>query len=171
MTDLAPSIYVACLASYNNGILHGDLIDATQEPDDIMADVQTVLKESPMPNAEEWAIHDYNDFAGLSLSEYESFEKVHELAAFLQEHGKLGRLLLENFDDTEEADKAITESYCGEYTCIGNFAEELTESTTQIPNNLVYYIDYRRMGRDMELSGDIFTVITAHDEVHVFWSH
>jgi hypothetical protein len=27
------------------------------------------------------------------------------------------------------------------------------------------------MGRDMELGGDIYTIETAHDEVHIFWTH
>jgi hypothetical protein len=30
MSNEAPKIYVACLASYNNGILHGKWIDAVQ---------------------------------------------------------------------------------------------------------------------------------------------
>jgi len=47
----------------------------------------------------------------------------------------------------------------------------LTEGTAQIPENLAYYIDYERMGRDMDLSGDIYTIEAACDEVHVFWSH
>jgi len=46
----------------------------------------------------------------------------------------------------------------------------LTEGT-EIPQYLQFYIDYEKMGRDMELSGDVFTIETAHDEVHVFWSH
>ena len=29
------SIYVACLAAYNNGCLHGAWIDAAQEPEEI----------------------------------------------------------------------------------------------------------------------------------------
>ena len=33
------------------------------------------------------------------------------------------------------------------------------------------YIDYERMGRNMEISGDAFTIETAHDQVHVFWGH
>jgi hypothetical protein len=28
---------------------------------------------------------------------------------------------------------------------------------------------YERMAADMEMSGDIFTIETAHDEVHIFW--
>ncbi|MCB1984079.1 MAG: antirestriction protein ArdA [Nitrosomonas sp.] len=44
---------------------------------------------------------------------------------------------------------------CGCYQSLADFAEELTEDTTQIPENLAYYIDCERMSRDMELSGDI----------------
>ncbi len=49
--------------------------------------------------------------------------------------------------------------------------QELTEGTSEIPKDLEFYIDYERMGRDMEYSGDVFTIETAHDEVHVFWNH
>jgi hypothetical protein len=54
---------------------------------------------------------------------------------------------------------------------LADYAEELTEGTTEIPQHLAYYIDYEKMGREMELSGDIYTITTAHDEVHIFWNH
>jgi len=41
---------------------------------------------------------------------------------------------------------------------MGDYAEELTEQTTQTPETLTYYIDYEKMGRDMEMSGDVFTI-------------
>ncbi len=44
----------------------------------------------------------------------------------------------------------------------------MTTSTSEVPEHLSYYIDYDHMGRDMEMSGDIFPVETAHNEVHVF---
>ena len=56
-------------------------------------------------------------------------------------------------------------------TSFADYTEELTEDTSQIPDNLAYYIDYERMGRDMELNGDIYTIETAYDEVHVFWNN
>ena len=34
----------------------------------------------------------------------------------------------------------------------------------------LYYTDYERMGRDTELSGDIYTIETACEEARVFWS-
>ena len=67
---LKPKIYVACLASYNNGILHGNWIDADIGEDEINEEIQKVLKTSPIEDAEEFAVHDYDDFweAELSLS-------------------------------------------------------------------------------------------------------
>ena len=85
-----PRIYVACLAAYNNGILHGAWIDAlNNDPDEIMVEVQTMLKQSPIPNAEEWSIHDHEGFEGIRLSEWEGFAQVHELAQFIDTHGEL----------------------------------------------------------------------------------
>ncbi len=45
----------------------------------------------------------------------------------------------------------MEENYSGCYKSLADYAEELTEDTSQIPENLVWYIDYERMGRDMEL--------------------
>lgn len=52
-----PRIYVACLAAYNAGRLHGRWIDADKGQDQIWAEVRQMLKESPESRAEEWAIH------------------------------------------------------------------------------------------------------------------
>lgn len=166
-----PKIYVACLAAYNNGILHGSWIDATQGLNGIQDSVNAMLECSPIEDAEEWAIHDYEGFGSYSVSEYEGLESVSEIAEFIEEHGELGAELLAHFSDIDEARNAIEESYCGCYASVADYAQELTEQTGDIPQNLEFYIDYERMGRDMEMSGDIFTIETARDEVHIFWSH
>jgi len=83
----APCIYAACLAAYNNGHLHGRWIDATQDAEDIQAEILEMLRASPIPDAEEWAIHDYEGFAGATLNEYSGIEKVVALAAFIAERG------------------------------------------------------------------------------------
>lgn len=54
---------------------------------------------------------------------------------------------------------------------MADYAQELTEDTGNIPSHLEMYIDYERMGRDMELGGDIFTIETGYQEVQLFWSH
>lgn len=39
-----PRIYVACLAAYNSGHLHGEWINADQDEEDIFADINDVLR-------------------------------------------------------------------------------------------------------------------------------
>ncbi len=52
-----PQIYVVCLAAYNNGILHGEWIDATQDVSTIYDEIHEMLAKSPIEDAEEFAIH------------------------------------------------------------------------------------------------------------------
>lgn len=163
-------IYVACLAAYNNGILHGCWINADQTAWEIWAGVDAMLKASPIHGAEEFAIHDYEGFEGARLSEYQGIESVAELAAFISEHGALGGKLVEYFGDLDEARSAIEDRYAGEYQSVADFAQEFTEQGTQIPESLRYYIDWEHMGRDLAMN-DIMTIETGSQCVHVFWGH
>lgn len=163
-------IYVACLAAYNNGCLHGRWINATT-PDEIWEQVRTMLADSPIPNAEEHAIHDYEGFEGANLSEYASFETVCALADFIAEHGELGAKVHRRFGDSLAEARAAFEDYAGEYRSAADFAEQLHEDTgTEIPESLRYYIDWQALARDMALNGEIMVFQTSFDEVHVFWS-
>jgi antirestriction protein len=65
----------------------------------------------------------------------------------------------------------IGTNYNGCYSSLADYAEELTTKTSEVPEHLAFYIDYERMVRDMELGGDIFTIETGYQEVHIFWSH
>lgn len=169
--EVTPRIYVACLAAYNSGTLHGDWIDAAQDKDAILEEIRGMLSRSPEPMAEEWAIHDYEGFHGLTLHEYEDIEKVAAIATFIEEHGKLGAELLSHCGgDIEEATAAMEDQYRGCYTSLESFAEELYAECYEIPKYLQNYIDYEAIARDMELSGDVFTIETRFDEIHVFWS-
>lgn len=168
-----PSIYVADLAAYNNGYLHGVWIDATQELDNIWDQVKEMLKASPVgKEAEEWAIHDYMGFEGVYISEHQCFETARELALFVEERGELGAKVLDQFGgDIEQAGRALEESYAGEYKNLADFAEELTTDTSEVPQHLEYYIDYEAMGRDLELGGDVYSIELAYEEVHIFWNY
>lgn len=164
-------IYVADLAAYNNGKLHGVWIDATDDPQNIWEQIHAMLVASPEPDAEEYAIHDYEGFDGYSVSKHEGIESVHEVACFIEEHPDYGGDLLSHFcGNLEEARRAAEECYTGCYSSLADYAQELTEQTSEIPQHLEFYIDYERMGRDMELSGDVFTIETGYQDVHVFWS-
>lgn len=161
-------IYVADLAAYNNAILHGVWIDATQTPDEMNEQIQAMLKQSPVDDAEEYAIHDHEGFERAPVSEWESLDNIHTMACFIAEYGALGAELINHFGDIAEAVKSVEEGYHGCYASIGDYAEQFTEETTDIPQHIQYYIDFDRMGREWEMSGDIYTIETAHNEVHVF---
>lgn len=165
-----PKIYVACLAAYNNGLLHGRWIDADQDADAIRSEIADMLKASPIAGAKEYAIHDYEDFAGINIDEYTGVDQVVERAAFAVEHGTLGALLFEYYGEVEAAREALEFNYCGVFRSLADYIEELTGETTEIPENLRAYIDWDAMARDAELNGDFLTVKTAWDEVHVFWA-
>ncbi len=164
-----PRIYVACLAAYNNGYLHGAWIDAAQESWAIYDAVRVMLAASPIAGAEEWAIHDYEGFSGIRIEEYASFDRVSELASFLAEHGAIGAALLDYYSgDLVEAREALADRYLGQHPSLADYVQEVTEETTAIPQPLRYYIDYAAMARDAELNGELFTVSTAWNAVHVF---
>ena len=167
-----PRIYVACVAAYNNGYLHGAWIDAAQEPWAIYDEVKAMLAASPITGAEEWAIHDYEGFGGARIEEYAIFDHVSELAAFIAEHGALGVALLDHCNgELDDAREAIEDRHLGSYASLADYVQEVTEDSTAIPHALRYYIDWRAMARDAEINGDLFTVQTAWDAVHVFAGH
>ena len=166
-SQTTPRIYVACLAAYNNGMLHGRWIDANKDAQDIHDEIKEMLTTSPIPNSEEFAIHDYEGFGGLKLSEYESIEKVAEFAALIEEHGEAwcayaGYVGLEyaTVEDFEDA-------YAGQWDSEEDFAENLASETMEIPKYLEYYIDYEKLARDLFIN-DYFSVDGSDFKVHVF---
>jgi len=49
-------------------------------------------------------------------------------------------------------------------------AEQERHGLVLVPEALRYYVDWDAMARDAEMGGDLFTIETAHGEVHVFSS-
>lgn len=45
-----PKFYAACLASYNNGVLHGAWIDASSDEEEMQEAINKMLRESKFPN-------------------------------------------------------------------------------------------------------------------------
>lgn len=169
LTVEQPRIYVACLAAYNRGYLHGAWIDAAQDAWDLWDAVQHMLAASPEAGSEEWAIHDYEGFGCFRIGEQEDLEKIADMAEFIRASGTLGAALLRHFEgDVQEAREILRNRYMGCYTSAADYMRELIEETTEIPQSLRYYVDWEAMARDAELSGDLFTLSTAHDQVHVF---
>jgi antirestriction protein len=164
----SPRIYVACLASYNAGILHGEWIDICDDIDQTWNEIRAILGNSPEPDAEEWTIHDYEGFGNFRISEFESIEQIHEFAAFIEEHGELGTLLLAEYCGDLVTARNMAENYIGCYSSMADYAQELTEESVEIPESLKYYIDYESMARDMKCNGEIVEIEVSFREVHLF---
>ncbi len=168
-TTEQPRIYVACLAAYNNGYLHGEWIDAAQEPWPLYDAVRAMLSASPVAGAEEWAIHDYEGFGGVRIGEHTGLDRVSELAAFIATHDEVGAAVLDYYSGSlDEAREALADRYLGAHASLADYMQEVTEETATIPHALRHYIDYAAMARDAEMSGDLFSLTTAFDVVHVF---
>lgn len=161
-----PKIYVACLAAYNSGYLHGQWIEVGDK-ETVFEEIKAMLAKSPIPNAEEWAIHDYEGFYGLRLSEYESIEAVVELAEMIKEHGEAWASYA-GYVGIEYATKEnFEEAYQGEWDSEEDFAENLAHETMEIPKHLEFYIDYEKFARDLFIN-DYFSSEADNGGVYVF---
>ncbi len=163
-----PKIYVADLAAYNNGYLHGVWIDVTKDLDVIWDKVNTMLKKSPVgPTAEEYAIHDFECFDGYRVEEYESFETLHDIALFLKEHGDVASAALSYCSDLDEAREMVEDRYHGCHESEEEFAAQLYEDCHEIPESLQNYIDYAKLARDLFIN-DFISVEDKDHNIHVF---
>jgi antirestriction protein len=166
MTILNPHIYVVCLAAYHAGILHGQWIDANQDVSELHDAIQTMLSKSPVRDAEEWAIHDTEDFGDITVKQYQGLESISKMAAFIVEHGELGAALINNLGYLEDAEQAMEECYRGVFKNEEKFAEQYIKEIEPVPEYLDGYINYEKLARDLFIS-DFFTLEVAGG-MHVF---
>ena len=136
-------IYVACLASYNNGKYHGDWIDLEQciEQEDIQAGIDWVIATSPEPGAEEYAVHDSVGLPSyLSRNEWPNLGELIDWADGLsavidQDSREAYRLACEDLGETIDED-SFRETYCGCYSSGEDYAQELAEELGSIPEGV-----------------------------------
>lgn len=147
-----PKIYVACLASYNSGILYGKWIDADQSVNELNDEINTMLAESSIEDAEEWAIHDYEGF-GERLSENEDLETIVKHVEFITEYEELGQALLADYN-IEDAQTMLEDHYHGTYDSEVDFAWYVFEEyhSNPIPGNWICYFDCEAFARDLFIS-------------------
>jgi antirestriction protein len=145
-----PRIYIACLAAYNDGRLHGRWSDAT-DAEEIGDTIATVLRTSPIADAEEWAIHDHDGFGDL-IGEYEAIERVAELGAAIEQHGPAFLAYAAHVGKDYASAADFQEHYVGEYDSEEAYAEELADEHGRIAEDPPWplsYIDWGRAARDL----------------------
>ncbi len=177
--ELTPRIYVASLADYNDGRLYGQWIDAAQELDELEHAVVEMLKGSPTPGAEEYAIHDYENFGPLKINEYERLATVSRLALGILTHGPafVHFASLAGTDDVTLNN--FEEAFFGHYESVERYADQVLDDLGYVkevdeivPEYLKPYVtfDVERFARDIELSGDIITS-EGDGGVYIFNGH
>lgn len=171
-TTTAPRIYVACLAAYNNGILHGAWIDADQSADELHEDVKKMLAASPEPGAEEWAIHDFEGFGELRLSEWDSFERVSVIATGIAEHGPAFSAWLSYDPEREPIDaSAFEDAYRGEWDSLRKYAEDFADEiglydAADKSGSSYVVVDIDMLTRDLDI--ELYIVESDHGTIYVF---
>ena len=172
-----PRVYIASLADYNEGRLHGAWIDAAQDEDELGRAVLEMLAHSLSPGAEEWAIHDYEGFGLLHLSEFESLATIAKVAKGIAEHGPAFAAWAAHVGADSELLDAFEEAYMGEWQDGKEFAEqmlddigELEELKSKLSDHLAPYveIDYDSYFDDLVSGGQISTMEKLDGGIYVF---
>jgi antirestriction protein len=145
-------IYVACLASYNNGILYGQWIeieDKTKE--EIQEEIDLILKQSPEPFAEEYAIHDYNgpiSSLASELGEWPDFDELIRIVEFIGNSEDRVKWLASDYSThiaVDNLEDAFTESFYGTFSSEEEFAREYYEEKGYGGFTLIDYVDWKRV--------------------------
>jgi antirestriction protein len=166
---LKPMIYVACLAAYNAGTLHGKWIPGAQDADSLHTEVRELLKQSPEPLAEEWAIHDYEGFGDIRIHEYESLSEVSRLALLIETHGEAFAAYAAHVGTESATEESFLDAYRGHWDSELAYAQDLFDElyAHELPEHIRFYIDYEAFSRDLFLDGHS-SVRSSDFGVHVF---
>lgn len=162
-------IYAACLAAYNSGRLHGVWIDCDgKDADEIQEAISAMLEASPEPDAEEWAIHDFEcpDQLRSAFGECMGLERVQVMAELAEMIGRgdhyaagigLALEVMAPGHDAADVESWIDDAYLGEsrYGPAG-WAEESLEDQgmfQDVPEQLRTYFDFEAYARDCGFDG------------------
>jgi len=165
---MAPRIYVADLAAYNAGILHGEWIELEGlTADDVNERVQDILDRGQkrygnetLSQHEEWAIHDYDEFGSIEIEEYDEFDRVVSLAQGITDHGNAFAEFVSAFGlSAEDALAQFDDAFIGE-TSLKDYAYELADEMMDCEGLSAEslgrrYFDYDQFARDLVLGGDV----------------
>lgn len=142
-------VYVACLASYNEGHLYGQWMNVDA---DLHDNIQAMLENSSILNAEEWAIHDYE--LPFEISEYPNLDElIAKVDAYesLDDNEREGyAAYLEAIDATGTVEQ-FRDAYQGHYDSEIDYAYQYVEDTGMLDNAGVAsnYFDYDSFARDL----------------------
>ena len=165
-----PKYYIACLGSYNNGILSGKWFDWATSDTQYWEQVKEVLDNSQYENAEETAIHDYD--GGVNLGEYPDVDRLTEVGCAMDESSEeIVKAYLEN--QGEDADlQCINDKYVGNYDTEKDFAMSWATDCLGYEENPTWpmsNIDWDGATRDLMF--DFWTAPKQDGTINVFYNN
>ncbi len=179
-------VYIACLASYNCGVLHGEWVDLDGlDADDVRGEIARILRASPRPNttipcpdcgeganatpecttcgskgqipsAEEWAATDYEGFGSLSLGEHPNLDELVNHVDMIGDHGDAWIAFCNHVGEHYATPDGFQDSYHGHHDSAACFAQELCSDSGIELGSLANYIDWEGYARDMGFDGWYF---------------
>lgn len=173
--ELHPRIWIGSLADYNNGTLTGDWVYAAVDDDELVNAAKRIVASSETPDAEEYAIFDYDEFGDFKVGEYEQLSLVAKVARGIAEHGSPFAFWADLHDADPDMLDAYEDSYLGEYESADDWAKDVLDGAdidrrleTEFGEHIARYIrpDYEAFARDAWLSGDIYV---AHKDGGGVW--
>jgi antirestriction protein len=124
-----PQIWVASLADYTHGTVHGVCLDAAQDEATLQAAIDTMLAASPRAAvtgepAEEWAIQSHTGFGPLRIDQHESLHWISLVGKGIAKHG----LAFAAYADVVEEEAYLAcfeDDYLGHYDSVHAYLEQL----------------------------------------------
>lgn len=170
-TTTTPRVWIACLAAYNNGELHGDWVDLDGlDAEDLDLEIQTILASSPQPGAEEWAIFDHEGFHGLSPGENPDLGKLVELVELLVKHGAAFAGYVNMVGEDYATANEFRETFIGEYASEVAYAEELADETGNLSEFAQKHFDYKSYAHELFIDS-VFSTGNPTGGVFVYHKH
>lgn len=162
-----PCVYVACLAAYNDGYLHGIWIDLTEGFEQAKEKINLMIKSSKADYAEEYAIHDSSGFCGYRVEEYSNIEELCTVAELIDQYeredegkGELISHLISDFG-IDGAIEQLENNFIGKYDSVLDYAYEYVEDTGMFRDcsDLVSrYFDYESFARDLDYDLNTYNI-------------
>lgn len=172
-------IYVASLADYNAGRLHGAWIDIEYDnpPEDVWGQIEEMLRKSPEASmcqwcgneadgihvghdymggiVEEWEIHDFEDWPKPIRPAHHSIEQLCAIAVAIEEHGGAYLAWMEDTGGTDPDDMPEYGTHPDAKTLALVYAESFINLDDL--GFIQYYIDWEAAGESMMQDGQYST--------------
>ncbi len=155
------NIYIANLHAYNSGALVGAWFEFPMDEEELDEEIESILNK--FPGGEEVAIHDYEAPEGVIINEYDDIFELNEMAQRIEDIVD-DKVIFESIIEVIGSDlsKCLDIFEQGDYSFYKG--EDLTEVAaimveegiySEVPKELINYIDYEALGRDMAADGNM----------------